>query len=181
MVRITPGSRRFRPKEEIAKDLAFILTAPVSYGTKFAVLKDAMWVWTEFDGKYEGCAYWTALAMARYAVNRKRKEPRYAGLRHEHVVPKRVVMQMLESLDAPTPEAVYAICEKFLLAVVVTVVEDAFLNLEYASSMPAGFDDVASEHHCDPWLRYKLCNIQWVTEEAARNAVNKVAPHLNLG
>ena len=104
MAEIPSNSRRYRSKEEIAKDLAFILTARVSYGTRFAVLKDAMWVWTEFNGKYEGCAFWTPLAMAKYAMNRKQKGKKIAGLRHEHIVPKRVVMEMLEELNPPTPE-----------------------------------------------------------------------------
>jgi hypothetical protein len=78
------------------------------------------------------------------------------------------------------PEAVYAICEKFLLAVVVTVEEDAFLNLDFPSSMPDEFHDATSEHHHDQWLRYKRCGIKWVMEEAARFALSRHAPQLNL-
>ena len=180
MPRITPGSRRYRSKEEIAKDLAFILTAPVSYGTKFAVLKDAMWVWTEFNGKYEGCPYWSGMAMIRYAVNRNKKGKRHIGLRHEHIVPKRVVMEMLDSQNPATPEAVFAICEKFLIAVVITMEEDAILNCLYQSTMPKEFYDEAGPEHHDPWLRYKRCDIKWATEEATREAVRTHAPQLNL-
>ncbi len=180
MVQIKSGNPRFRSKEDIAEDIAFILRAPVKYGTKFAVLAEAMWVWTESTGKYEGCPYWTPLAMAVYAVNRMRKRGKYHGLRHEHVVPKRVVMDMLESLETPTPEAVHAICEKFLHAVVVTVEEDSFLNLDYQSTMPAEFEDLTSEHYHDPWLRYRRCSIQWMTESEARERLVRAAPHLAL-
>ncbi len=180
MVQIKPGSPRFRSKEEIATDIAFILKAPVKLGTKLAVLKDAMWVWTEFNGKYEGCPYWTGMAMIVYAMNR-RDGKKYAALCHEHVVPKRVVIEMLTSLDEPTPEAVFGICTKFLHAVVVTVQEDRILNCMYQSTMPEEFFDPASPDHHDPWLRYKRCQIQWATEEAARKALKEFAPHLPLG
>jgi hypothetical protein len=163
---------RFRTKNQIATDISFILAAPIFEGTKFAVLKDAMWTWTELDGKYSGCKFWTPLAFAKQHVNRIAKRNAWSGLRHEHIVPKRVVIDMLRALKDPTPEAVFEICENFLIAVVVTTEEDAILN-EFRSLMPPDFYNPASPSYRDPWLRYKHSKISWGTESRFLDAANR--------
>ena len=167
MARIAPSDRRFRTQEQIVEDVAFMLTAPVTYGTKFAVLKDAMWVWTERDGKYEGCPYWTVHAFIEYCAARtERTRNKHKRLRHEHVVPKSVVMQLLDDLKSPTHESVRAILDKFLIGVVVSLEEDAILN-KYRSKMPGDFYDPKNTSYHDPWLRYKACTIDPVPVSAS--------------
>lgn len=139
------------------RDLAFVLNAPLSYGTKWAVLRDAAWVWTEFHGKYKGCPYWTRMALMQYRIDPK------ADLRHEHAVPKTVVMRMLFDLRSPTADQVRQICKRFLLGVVVTREEDDVLNAEYGCTMPAEFFDPAHPQYLDPWLRYTRYNIEVVS------------------
>ena len=80
--------------------------------------------------------------------------------RHEHAVPKKVVIQMLLEMKSPTAEAVYAVCEKFLIGVVVTLDEDGALNEEFPSSMPQEFFDLASPDYHNPLLRYEKCGIE---------------------
>jgi hypothetical protein len=163
MARISDTHLRFRTKDQIVNDLAFVLSAPLAYGTKHAVLADVAWVWTEFDGKYAGrpgrytgCKFWTQMALMQHRLDRKSRR-----LRHEHIVPKRIVIDMLLKLERPTPESVREICERFLIGVVVTIEEDAVLN-EFRDSMPSEFDDPASPEYRDPWLRYRRCKIEVV-------------------
>ncbi len=148
MPRIPEKNPRYRTKQQIAEDVAFVLKSPLSYGTKFAVLKDACWVWTEFDGKYEGCRYWTKMAMLARAADKKAK------LIHEHVVPKKVVINILMDLREPTSEEVYSILDRFLTGVVVTPEEDGLLNCDHRASMPPEFFDPDSPQYQDAWLRY---------------------------
>lgn len=145
---------RFRTKEEIVHDVSYILHAPVTAGTKIAVLTDVCWVWTEFDGKYRGCPHWSKKARVQFEANPKSK------LKHEHAVPKRVVMDLLFKLSDPTPATVMDLLSKLLIGVVVTPEEDRLLNREYSSKMPDEFYDSAHRDHHDPWLRYKKCGIE---------------------
>jgi hypothetical protein len=154
MARITDKHRRHRTKDQIVNDVALVLSSPLTYGTKFAVVNEVTWVWTEFDGKYKGCKYWTPMAVLQHRADRSAKR-----LRHEHIVPKKVVIDMLMKLDPPTPVAVRDICERFLIGVIVTIEEDAVLN-EFRSSMPPEFDDPTSPDYHNPWLRYQRCGIE---------------------
>lgn len=160
MAQIRQSDRRFRTKDEIVADIAFMLTAPVAFGTRYAVLFQATWAWTEMDGKYEGCPYWTDTAFGWYCATRHAKSRR-RFLRHEHAVPKKVVIQMLTDLRSPSIEEVRRICETFLKGVVVTKLEDDLLNLQYKSTMPAEFYDPSSPEYEDPWLRYKRAGIKY--------------------
>jgi hypothetical protein len=170
MGRIPERNPRFRTKEEIVRDMAFVLNAPLTYGTQEAVLREACWVWTEFDGKYEGCAYWSKAAMIQKMRYLKHKmdyfenpsanaKPTKVKLIHEHVVPKQVICELLRKLSPATPESVRGICDKFLIGAVITCEEDARLNT-YRQSMPPEFIDSASADFQNPWLRYKRCEIE---------------------
>jgi len=154
MGRIGSKNPRYRTKKQMAEDAAFILNAPVTYGTKYAVLDNIAWTWTEFDGKYKGCPYWSKRAMRHLG------KPDPKVLRHEHAVPRKMVIQMLLEMKSPTAKAVYGVCEKFLIGVVVTVKEDNDLNSEYRSSMPQEFFDPASPDYHNPLLRYEKCGIE---------------------
>lgn len=155
MAQIPVDNPRYRTKQELSVDVAKVLCSDLHHGTQFAVLKEVTWVWTEFTGKFNGCHYWTAAALRRFKRESSRKR-----LRHEHVVPKKVVIEMLFALDKPTAEKVRTILDKFLIGVVVTKEQDARLNAEYGKSMPPEFYDESSPLYQDPWLRYRKCNIK---------------------
>lgn len=156
MAQIRDSDKRHRSKEIIARDIAFILNAPVSYGTKYAVLAEVTWVWTEFDGKHKGCSYWSVEAL-KLPVNGIGKQTI-----HEHVVPKRVVIEKLFALQKPTETEVYELLNKFLISIIVKKAEDRRLNLAgFNNKMPAEFDHPEHEDYHNPWLRYKKCNIEW--------------------
>jgi hypothetical protein len=155
MARIPPQNPRYRTKQQLAHDVAKVLKSNLHYGTKFAVLKEVMWVWTEFDGKFRGCIYWSQAAIRRF-----RHDGHVKNLRHEHIVPKKVVMDRLFRLKKPTTKRVWRILDRFLIGVIVTKKEDARLNAAYSKAMPASFRDKRSPGFRDPWLRYRECGIR---------------------
>lgn len=114
MGRIREGHRCYRTKDEIVRDIVFVLNAPLAYGTQEAVLRNACWVWTESDGKYDGCAYWSKAAKTQELLYVKQQldglEPPKVERIHEHIVPKQIVCQLLRELSPATPEAVRDIC-----------------------------------------------------------------------
>jgi hypothetical protein len=158
MARVSPKHPSYRTKEEIVRDLTYVLNAPVSLGTKIAVINNAAWVWTEFDGKYEGCRYWSALAMMA------RKADRNFKLIHEHVVPRDVIRKLLLELNPATDLKVSDVCNRFLIGVVVTEAEDSLLNALFSKTMPTEFWDATHPSFQDPWLRYKRFPIIMVTD-----------------
>ncbi len=148
-----------RSKVEMARDAAIVMnTDELHLETKHAVLRDVAWRWTTFHGKYEGCPYWTPAARQQFAARG------INGLRHEHAVPKILVIKRLLGLASPDVKNVdetdvYQTCERFLIGVVITQEEDRILSKSFFKKMPPEFDDPASPHYQDPWLRYRKCRI----------------------
>ena len=135
MARISPKNIRYRTKEIICRDVSFILRCNELHpGTKLAVVDQVFWVWSEFDGKHAGCRYWSKEAIDSGLKNK--------GLVHEHLVPRKIVREMLLNLTDPTPEAIQSIFERYCIGVVVTQKEDARLNeLGLRSKMPSDWDN----------------------------------------
>ena len=173
MARIPPTNPKFRTKQTICKDVARVLNNKLSYGTKFAVVNQINWVWTEFHGKYRGCPYWSLAALQQFEATGKLK-----GLKHEHVVPKKIINEMIFKLEGhATPKAVWDIYNTYLIGVVVTAEEDKRLSKCHNHTMPTTFGDPKAPDGCDPWGRYKLCNIP-VTY--MRHAIQKILPTSDL-
>lgn len=133
----------------MAEDVASALTSSMTYGGKHSVLSEVCWSWTEFTGKIRGCPYWTELALLQ-----RFKDPK-AKVRHEHVVPIRVVINILFDLHLPTADNVFEILDRLLIGVVVDESEDDCLNVEFPADMPPEFFDPTSLSFRDPWLRYR--------------------------
>lgn len=157
MGRIHETSEKYRTKAQMIDDVVTALNSSLSYAGKFSVLKTVCWHWTEFNGKYKGCEWWTANAMKLFDT-----DPKTKFLRHEHAVPRAVVMEMLFGLKPATAKLVEAICEKLLIGVVVTLKDDSVLSVEFRNRMPPEFSDESSPEHHDPWLRYKRCGLKVV-------------------
>jgi len=158
MGRISEDNPKCRTKDDIANDVAFILKADITYGTKYGVINEVCWVWTGFTGKYKGCPYWSKMAVMQHRLNPKAK------LKHEHVVPRKVVADMLFSLDQATSGRVREILDTFLLGVVVTPEEDAVLSIDYRAQMPEEFYNRAHPSYHEPWLRYMRCGIEIIRQ-----------------
>lgn len=168
MARVSPQSRRFRTKQQLAEDVAKVLNSDLHYGTKYAVIKEVTWVWTEYLGKFKGCIYWSDAALRRF--NRERS---VKSLRHEHVVPKKCIIEMLYGLKSPTADEVQSLLDRFLIGVIVTKEEDARLSIKYRKSMPPIFVDESSPSFHDAWLRYRECGIKVCIMSQQRLAVLK--------
>lgn len=133
----------------MAADVAAVLNSSLAKGTQRAVLSDVCWTWTELDGKYAGCTRWTEMA-----VMSKIADPR-AKLIHEHIVPRREMLDILFSLSTPSPDVVQTLLERLLIAVVVTPEQDELLNCDHRSRMPKEFSDRTHADFHEPWLRYR--------------------------
>jgi hypothetical protein len=147
VARISPKNVRYRSKEEICRDVAFVLNCPeLHVGTKHAVVDQVLWVWSEFDGKHSGCKYWSKKAVA----SRSRRE----GLIHEHLVPRKIVREKLFALRTKTPQSIRRTLTTWCVGVVVTEAEDARLkDLGLNSSMPKNWNKR------DRWARYTEARI----------------------
>jgi hypothetical protein len=75
------------------------------------------------------------------------------NLRHEHAVPKKVVVGTLLKLKNPTEKDV-DLWFKFLIGVV-TKEEDKLLKSRFKSSMPPEFYNASSPSWLDMLIRYK--------------------------
>ncbi len=116
-MRLTSMIERKRSREQLAQDAAFVIGSPLSAGSKYALLDNILWVWSEFDGKYDGCKWWSEQAL------RDRTD-----LRHEHAVPRRYLIERLMNLGQPTLSEVSAMLSELCVGVVVTRAEDARLT-----------------------------------------------------
>jgi hypothetical protein len=146
MPRIAEKNARFRSKKEICHDLSIVLNSQLSYGTKYAVLAEITWVWSEYAGKYKGCKYWSVKAKESYLVDK--------GLIHEHIVPKRILIDKLLNEIPYNQQEIFNFLDVFCIGVVVTKDEDRALNnAGLKHKMPDSWD------HKDPWARYKKVDI----------------------
>ncbi|MEM9373679.1 MAG: hypothetical protein AAGA55_08535 [Planctomycetota bacterium] len=154
--RIHEKNPRFRTREQMSSDAAIALRSEMSHGGKHSVLHGIMWAWTEFYGKYRGCPLWTPKAIVELSNN---PLPDSKKFRHEHSVPKQLIMDMLFELADPTADRVHELLSGLLFGVVVTRDEDDALNVDYRRTMPPEFHEPGSPEFMDPWLRYKRCGI----------------------
>jgi hypothetical protein len=146
MPKIANKNRRFRTRSELCSDIAFVLNSSLHYGTKYAVLSEATWVWTEFEGKYEGCKHWSKAA---WEIRGQQNM-----LVHEHIIPKSIVIQRLLELPTATTSSVNQLLESYCKGAVITRNEDARLNSHgLRSKMPTDWDEK------DVWDRYKNAGI----------------------
>lgn len=78
---------------------------------------------------------------------------RGSGLRHEHAVPKKLLLEHLLTLSTTSVSSVHEILTRFCFAVIVTKEEDELLSKKgFRSRMPSGWN--FSTQDCDPLARY---------------------------
>lgn len=166
-----------RNKEEIVKDIYTIINNnQLEYGTKFYCVLNAIGIWTELDGKFEGskkksgCPYWSEKALIVVQTITERSQISKL-LRHEHIVPRIVLIDKILGFppnkeNTKSNEEISKIFEDFCKGVVVTKEDDEKLNKEHQKNMPKGWN------WCDPWARYK-CNEIKVYNPASVKWLNK--------
>lgn len=134
MARIARSSPLYRSKKRICADLAAVLSSTTLHlGTKQAVVDQALWVWSEFDGKHAGFTRWSVEARASGLTSK--------GLIHEHVVPRKMVRAKLYAIRIPTAGAVRRVLQYWCIGAVILKAEDASLNKAGLNSkMPDDWD-----------------------------------------
>jgi len=116
------------------------------------LLSELLWKFSEANGKYGGCRYWSVSAIE----SRKKhgaivtSYPKVGGdaLRHEHLFPRAQLIERLFSLTDPTTESIRAELTRLNIGVVVTEREHRLLSDEGALN--------------DPWKRYRIAGVEWV-------------------
>ena len=152
--RISRRSPLYRDKALICRDLAIVLSDKrLTYCAKLAVIDQAIWIWSEFDGKYEGCKHWSVKALRGWKIDRP--------LIHEHPVPRKEIRERLFKLQRPSASSVRNVLDPLCFGVVVTKKEDlALIKAGLNAKMPHDWDGK------DVYARYKVVGIE----------VQKIAP-----
>jgi hypothetical protein len=154
-----------RDKITICEDLAIILgpdCVALSDGAKYAVIDQALALWSAHEGKYDGCRYWTKDAIvARHEHLRYdgtgQKPPYEHQLIHEHIVPRNIIRDVLLRSHCPSAEEVNDLLEQYCVGAVITKPQDARLtDLGLRNSMPRGWQ------FGNIWARYHASGIEIV-------------------
>lgn len=142
---------RRRTKDEMVRDILTIRDAALSYAARYDMLHGITWQWSEFEGKYRGVAHWSDDALDLYLQSDGNTD----GLRHEHIVPRSVVIAELMG-GSGDHEAVRSYLDSHLLGAIVTEGEMARLDRVYRKQMPRGYHREGDPLHRDVWARYKV-------------------------
>jgi hypothetical protein len=146
-------------QQRFCRDVAALVASEVSRKTTAALLRHMLWGWTERYGKFVGCQYWSVAALS--SRDGGSASANSGALRHEHVVPRRVVAELLLGLEVPDEFAVQRALERFALGCVVTADEASRLDRGTRQQMPPEFSDQAHAWHMDPWARYRRAGVEW--------------------
>lgn len=149
-------SHNLELKQKLAAAIAdrFRTDSPVDDHFKNADLKMAPWISERSNDrklvKYVGQPYWTKAAIEHY------KQHRTKGLRHEHAVPRKLIIKLLEESDK-SKEAIFSILDNLVHAVIVTKEEAALLDKKFKESTPN--EITISNEINNVFSRYKAMNI----------------------
>ena len=121
---------------------------------KNADIKMAPWISERSDNnklvKYKGQPYWSKAAIEHY------RNYGIKGLRHEHAVPRKLIIKLLEECDK-SQEAIYSILDNLVHAVIVTKDEVSQLDKYWKSQMPI-YIEITNDVNVI-FARYKKVNI----------------------
>ncbi|QMV44263.1 hypothetical protein [Cohnella cholangitidis] len=144
----------YRTNEQLADDVFHILQSEsLSIGAKHAVVFEVTWLWTEAEGKYTGCKFWSKQALEHID---KPQGVKSKILRHDHVVPRNYIVKRLLFGELMSRQEVYKFLNDNLIGCIVTKEEDDLLNENgYQREMPKGWSFGG-----DVWARYKATDIE---------------------
>jgi hypothetical protein len=150
-------------RKQLMEDLSLILSNErLTIKGKNNAINFAIYNWTEANGKYEGNQYWSFNAYESHAYNKTRANQ----LVHEHVVPRKVVREMINSLTQKDSLSLYLLFEAVVIAAVITKEEDDLFRNKYdgrklRSDMPKEYYDLQKGREVwykNPWARYYAVN-----------------------
>ncbi len=147
-------------KEDIIKAIKKIIKLKINSRLKYLCLVPLIWKWTEFNKnrreKYIGCLYWSKKAITKYKKNTKAKKHPGKYFRHDHTVPKKIILEKLLNMYKPTRNKIENFMKKYCIATVVTKKED---KKKLKGSLRAGFPEGTNPED-DKWARYKKARIK---------------------
>lgn len=145
--------RKLRPRtftdDDVVNDVVAVLNGPFSTWAKTSLAQGALWAWSARHGKYEGCPYWS-----RNALDQFRATGSISGLRHEHIVPRKLTVAKIMGVSSITREDLRAILETHALGCVVTKAEAQILDRGLKQRMPEGFATAGHPNFENVWARY---------------------------
>ncbi|MCB9174015.1 MAG: hypothetical protein H6587_13155 [Flavobacteriales bacterium] len=121
------------------------------------------------DIKYKKL-YWTEKAIKKRNKNIKDKVDINKGLRHEHLIPKNLIRNSIESLKQPTPELILEVINNYEFAAIVTKEEDDKINkIGLRQKIPKGYtlenatEDLVLSRYIEAGI--KLYEVQFIENE----------------
>lgn len=129
------------------------------------LLSSVVWYWGgKGRHKFLGVGVWSKAALDSYQRHGRVVTSKGANdsLAHEHVVPRRAVVNALLDLSDVTPESVRGLLTELAIVAVVTVAEHDRLD-----------DQIVDR--ADPWKRYRVANIPVVMGPAVIDALGDAA------
>ncbi|TFJ91700.1 hypothetical protein [Lentibacillus salicampi] len=131
MGRISKNNRKYITKadmvESLSKTYQLYVLSELPLANIHILLDHYMWAWTEFDGKYKGCKWWSEKAYEQYTT---RKENKTKGLIHDHVVPRDVIRNETFKIlgNNSDDKQLFDFLNKHLIGCVITKEEDNAIN-----------------------------------------------------
>jgi len=122
------------------------------------------------SGKYSGCRFWSVRAVEHWAAHRT-----YTGLRHEHVFPRKRLMDHLRRRFRSTPNLLWVQrqLEQLCVACVVTVAEDQNIPNEHPFT-----GNPAVMTPSDLWSRYQGSGVALVDHQGLTRSERTALRHV---
>ncbi len=145
------------------------------------LLNAMLWAWSEAMGKYEGNPLWSEGAVASFRAysedcwksksQRSRPVPHSSRLVHEHIVPRKQVVNMLLDLDQGQPSRkmlVGSLFKRHAIGAVITRKEDGRLR------------DRKLTNGANGWDRYVKARIKFVAHTALPKSLGRRLKKMKL-
>lgn len=138
-------------ENELIELAQFVIKSNFSLKLKRETLGLVCWKFSELNGKYDGVKYWSKNAKKLRENNTKTKKY-FSGLRHEHVVPKKVLIEkLLSDYFNKSIKEIRNFFRDFCFAAIITKEEDNKYLKKYKQEMPIEFNWKKDQ----VWLRYE--------------------------
>ncbi len=148
MYKYPSGHKYHRSETDLAQDMALVLTSKFKLKTKMGFINSILWGWSERFGKYKGLP-------CSEAAMKEFKQHGSKNLRHDHMVPRNLLVKMCLEMRNVTSSKILNLLKKFGGAAILTADEDKKLNkLKLRQKMPKSWN------HRDPYARYKAARIK---------------------
>lgn len=134
-------------RQNVARVLSQTLNANYPVTLQKRIMNDMLWAITcdsdegQIDGIKYSQVYWSTGAIERRNNNIANGINRNKGLRHEHLVPKNLIRNIINNLNEVNEELILRIINQYNHAVIVTIEEDNILRENgFKNNLPKAFE-----------------------------------------